>query len=39
MVILAWNFKDEIIAQMKPFSDRGGRFVIPIPDPHVVPNE
>jgi hypothetical protein len=39
MVVLAWNFKDEIIAQMKPFSDRGGRFVIPIPDPHVVASD
>jgi SAM-dependent methyltransferase len=36
MVVLAWNFKDEIIAQMKPFADQGGRFVIPIPEPLVV---
>ena len=36
MVILAWNFKDEIMAQMKPFADQGGRFVIPIPDPEVI---
>jgi hypothetical protein len=36
MIILAWNFKDEIMAQMKPFADRGGRFVIPIPDPRIL---
>ena len=36
MVILAWNFKDEIMAQMKPFADLGGRFVIPIPEPQVI---
>ena len=36
MIVLAWNFKDEIMAQMKPFADRGGRFIIPIPDPHIV---
>jgi hypothetical protein len=36
MVILAWNFKDEIMAQMKPFAAEGGRFVIPIPEPTVV---
>jgi novobiocin biosynthesis protein NovU/D-mycarose 3-C-methyltransferase len=36
MVILAWNFKDEIMAQMRPFAKRGGRFVIPIPQPEVV---
>jgi SAM-dependent methyltransferase len=38
MVLLAWNFKDEIMAQMKPFADRGGSFVVPIPEPHVVQN-
>ena len=36
MVVLAWNFKDEIMRQMKPFADRGGRFVVPIPEPTVV---
>jgi SAM-dependent methyltransferase len=36
MVVLAWNFKDEIMAQMKPFAEEGGRFVIPIPEPTVV---
>jgi novobiocin biosynthesis protein NovU/D-mycarose 3-C-methyltransferase len=36
MVILAWNFGDEIMAQMKPFADHGGRFVIPIPEPRVI---
>jgi SAM-dependent methyltransferase len=35
MVILAWNFKDEIMSQMRPFSDAGGRFVVPIPEPQV----
>jgi SAM-dependent methyltransferase len=37
MVLLAWNFRDEIVAQMKPFSDRGGCFVLPIPAPQVIP--
>lgn len=36
MVVLAWNFKDEIMAQMKPFAEAGGRFVIPIPEPTVI---
>ena len=26
----------QLIAQMQPFSGRGGHFVIPIPEPHVV---
>jgi novobiocin biosynthesis protein NovU/D-mycarose 3-C-methyltransferase len=36
MVILAWNFQEEVMRQMKPFADRGGRFVIPIPAPKVI---
>jgi len=36
MVLLAWNFQDEIVAQMKPFADGGGRFVVPIPEPRVL---
>lgn len=39
MVLLAWNFKDEIMAQMKGFSDRGGNFVVPIPEPQVIRNQ
>lgn len=36
MVILAWNFADEIMRQMKAFEDQGGRFIVPIPAPQVV---
>lgn len=36
LVILAWNFRDEIVRQMKPFADEGGRFVVPIPEPAVL---
>ena len=36
LVILAWNFKEEIMRQMRPFAQRGGRFVVPIPEPTVV---
>jgi SAM-dependent methyltransferase len=36
LVILAWNFKDEIIAQQRDFSRRGGVFIVPIPNPEVV---
>jgi SAM-dependent methyltransferase len=36
LLILAWNFKDEIVRQMKPFADAGGRFVVPIPEPSLV---
>jgi SAM-dependent methyltransferase len=36
MVVLAWNFQQEIMRQMKPFADGGGRFIVPIPVPRVV---
>lgn len=36
MVILAWNFREEIMRQMKPFANRGGRFVVPIPEPEII---
>lgn len=35
LLILAWNFADEIIEQMKDFSDAGGKFVVPVPFPEV----
>jgi hypothetical protein len=35
-LILAWNFKDEIMSQQSAYHDAGGRFVIPIPNPEVV---
>ena len=36
MLILAWNFREEIIRQMQAFAQRGGRFVIPIPQFEVI---
>jgi SAM-dependent methyltransferase len=36
VVILPWNFKDEILVQEAGFRDKGGKFVIPIPEPVVV---
>jgi SAM-dependent methyltransferase len=32
VLILPWNFKDEIMAQMAHIRTWGGRFVVPIPD-------
>jgi SAM-dependent methyltransferase len=32
LLILAWNFADSIIAKNKYFRDRGGKFIVPIPE-------
>lgn len=36
MLILAWNFADEIIKQQSEFQSKGGKFIVPIPSPKVV---
>lgn len=36
VIILPWNFKDEIIAQQQEYLRAGGRFVVPIPNLDVV---
>ena len=35
VLILPWNFKDEIMSQMSSISDWGGKFVVPIPEVKV----
>ena len=36
VLILAWNFAAEIMAQNQAFADGGGRFIVPVPDPEIV---
>jgi len=36
MLILAWNFADEIMKEQSKFKESGGKFIIPIPEAKVI---
>jgi hypothetical protein len=35
LLVLAWNFFDEIARQLQAYAQGGGKFVLPVPEPRI----
>jgi hypothetical protein len=36
VLLLAWNFVDEIMEQQSEYLKRGGRFMVPVPEVRII---
>jgi len=36
VLLLAWNYKDEVIRQQAEYLAGGGRFIVPVPTPEIL---